>query len=195
MLKAVRAVNHDIANSVTGMDAADQRKVDATMLALDGTANESRLGANAVLAVSIAAAKAAAAAKGIPVYEHLHDLLPIKPSRKVPYLYLNLINGGLHASSRLAFQEYLVVPQTPDVAEALNIGTTVMRGAKKAIAEKYGPISANIGDEGGFVPDIENVSEPLELLMEVAQKAGLTDMVKLGMDVAASSSSRRAPAE
>lgn len=187
VLKAVRAANHEIANALIGMDAADQRKIDNTMLALDGTKNESRLGANAILAVSIAAAKAAAAAKGVQVYEHLQDLIHIKPSRKVPFLYMNLVNGGLHASSKLAFQEYLIVPQTPDVTEALNIGTTIMHGLKKTIAEKYGFISANIGDEGGFVPDIENVSEPLELLMEVAKKAGYADKIKLGMDVAASS--------
>lgn len=187
VLKAVRAVNHEIANTIVGMDATEQRQIDTAMIALDGTENESRLGANAILAVSIAAAKAAAAAKGVQVYEHLQDLIHIKPSRKVPYLYMNLINGGLHASSRLAFQEYLIVPQTPVVTEALNIGTTIMHGLKKSIQEKYGPISANIGDEGGFVPDIENVSEPLELLMEVAKKAGLSDMIKLGMDVAASS--------
>jgi enolase len=185
--QAVRAVNHDIAQTIIGMDATDQKALDHAILALDGTPNKQRLGANAILAVSIAACKAAAAAKGVPVWEHLQDLSPFKSSRKVPLLFMNLINGGLHATSRLPFQEYLVVPQTPDVAEALHIGTTIMRGLKELIIERLGSPSANVGDEGGFAPDLEDPAAPLELLMEVIQKRGLADRVQLALDVAAAS--------
>ena len=187
VLKAVSAVNHEIANTLIGLDAANQQLIDTTMLALDGTENESRLGANAILAVSVAAAKATAATQGIPVWKHVQSLMNIKPSRKVPFLFMNLINGGLHAASRLPFQEYLIVPQTPDVTEALHIGTTIMHGLKKLIVERHGSVMANIGDEGGFAPDIENPTEPLELLMEVVKKTGFADRIKLAMDVAASS--------
>jgi enolase len=187
VLKAVQAVNHDIAQTLVGMDATDQKTIDHAMLALDGTPNKSRLGANAILAVSIAAAKAAAAAKGVQPFEHLRSLATVEPSRKVPLLYMNLINGGLHAASRLAFQEYHVVPQTPDVIESLHMGTTVMHGLKKLIRERHGAVSANIGDEGGFAPDIDDVRAPLELLMEVIQANGFADRIKLAMDVAASS--------
>lgn len=188
--QAVQAVNHDIAKVAIGTDAADQQALDKALIALDGSKNKSRLGANAILAVSIAAAKAAAAAKGIPVWEHLQDLTSMSPSRKVPLLYMNLINGGLHAASKLAFQEYHVVPQTPDAEESLHIGTTIMHKLKKLIRERLGASSANIGDEGGFAPDIEDVRAPLEMLTEVAQANGFADKVQLAMDVAASSFER-----
>lgn len=187
VLKAVRAVTHEITNAVVGMDASDQKSLDSVLLKLDGTPDKSRLGANAILSVSIAAAKAAAAAKGVPVWEHLQDLITIKPSQKVPFLYMNLVNGGLHAASRLAFQEYHVVPQTPDVAESLHIGTSIMHGLRELIRGRLGAASANIGDEGGFAPDTADVRAPLEMLMEVTQKLGFADRVKLAMDVAASS--------
>ncbi|HXV26881.1 MAG TPA: enolase C-terminal domain-like protein [Candidatus Paceibacterota bacterium] len=184
---AVRAVNHEMAKSVIGMDASDQKLLDRTLLTLDGTPNKSRLGGNAFLSVSVAAAKAAAAAKGVPVWEHVRDLMDIKPSRKIPQLFMNLVNGGLHAATRLPFQEFLIVPQTADVAESLNIGTRVMHGLKKLIRERYGAVSANIGDEGGFAPDLDDVRAPLDMLTEIIKVQGLADKVKLALDVAASS--------
>jgi enolase len=185
--QAAQAVNHDIAQILIGTDAADQQTLDKSLVALDGTPNKARLGANAILAVSVAAAKAAASTKGVPVWEHLRDLTSMSASRKVPLLYMNLVNGGLHAASRLAFQEYHIVPQTPDAEESLHIGTTVMHGLKKLIRERLGASSANIGDEGGFAPDTDDVRMPLEMLMEVAQANGFADKVQLAMDAAASS--------
>ena len=187
VLQAVAGINTEIAQALIGMDSINQRAIDDTMLTLDGTPNKSRLGGNALIGVSIAVAKAAAASQGKQVFEHLRTLGDVKPSRRVPFLYMNLVNGGLHAQSPLAFQEYHIVPQTDDVEESLNIGTTITHTLKKLIREQIGASSANIGDEGGFAPDIADVKKPLDLLMEAIEKAGFEGKVKLAMDVAASS--------
>jgi enolase len=190
-LKAATSVNVNIAGALVGMDAADQRAVDGRMLEMDGTPNKSRLGGNAIVGVSVAAARAAAGARGISVVEHLRALAPdIKPSstgRRTPFLGMNLVNGGKHAATRLAFQEYKVVPQVDDIADALNIGTSIMHALKERIAKEYGPVHANVGDEGGFAPDLDSVRRPLELFMETAADLGLDHRIKLAMDSAASS--------
>ncbi len=185
--KAVANVNGEIAAALKGMDAADQRAIDAKLLALDGTPNKSRLGGNALVGASIACAKAAAAAAQKPVFEYLRTLATIAPSRSVPYLGLNLINGGKHAAGKLAFQEYKVVPQTESIEEALIIGTAILHTLKKEIIASVGPTSANVGDEGGFAPDLDSVRKPLELFMLAAEKTGYTNKVKFAMDIAASS--------
>lgn len=187
VLKAVQNVNEIIAPALLNMDVTDQAGIDKRLLELDGTPNKSKLGANAILGVSVASAKAAAAAKNIPTYMHLRDLADVSPSRKVPYLFMNLINGGLHAHSKLAFQEYLLVPQTESVEEALRIGVQVMHEAGRLITEKYGPAFANLGDEGGFAPDIADAKEPLAILFAAAKNLGFQDKVKLSLDVAATS--------
>ncbi len=187
VLKAVANVNGAIAAALVGMDAAHQRAIDNALLELDGTPNKSRLGGNAIVGVSVATAKAAAAAQGKEVYQYLPELAQMQSSHRVPYLGFNLINGGKHAAGRLAFQEYKVIPQTDNITDALNIGTTMMHGLRKALISHYGPVSANVGDEGGFAPDILEVRKPLELFMDVAEHAGLTKHIKVALDVAASS--------
>jgi enolase len=196
ILKAAANVRDELAKALIGLDVRDQQAIDRVMIKLDGTADKSRLGGNAIVGVSVAVAKAAAAAQGATLHKYLHSLAPdIKPSRRVPFLGMNLINGGKHAAGRstptgasgLAFQEYKVVPQTDDIEEALNIGTTIMHALRKAITAHFGPTSANVGDEGGFAPDLDNVRKPLELFMDVAEHAGLADRIKLALDVAASS--------
>jgi enolase 1/2/3 len=185
---AAANVNVNIAGALIGMDAADQQVIDERMLAMDGTPNKSRLGGNAMIGVSVAAAKAASSARKISIVEHLRTLAPdIKPSRPVPFLGMNLINGGKHAATRLAFQEYKVVPQTNDVAEALHIGTSIMHALRTRITQEYGAVHANVGDEGGFAPDLNAVRRPLELFMETAADLNLDHRIKLAMDVAASS--------
>lgn len=186
-LKAVANVNGEIAVALKGMDAADQRAIDAKLIALDGTPNKSRLGGNAIVGVSIACAKAAATAQNKQVFEYLRTLATITPSRTIPFLGMNLINGGKHAASRLAFQEYKVVPQTDNIEEALNIGTAMMHALKKEIIAECGVASANIGDEGGFAPDMNSVRKPLELLMRVAEETGHANKIKFALDIAASS--------
>ena len=188
VLTACTHVNVNLAGALVGMDAADQRAIDGRMLEMDGTPTKSKLGGNAIIGVSVAAARAAAAAKGSTLVDHLFSLeRGIKTSRDVPQLAMNLINGGKHAATRVAFQEYKVVPQTHDIGEALNIGTTIMHALKKRIAKDYGAVNANVGDEGGFAPDLDSVRKPLELFMETATDLKLDHRIKLAMDVAASS--------
>ena len=188
VLRACTNVNVNIAGALVGMDAADQRAIDQRMMELDGTPHKTVLGGNAIIGVSVATAKAAASAKRLPLVDHLFSLADrIKTSRDVPQLGMNLINGGKHAATRVAFQEYKVVPQTDDIAEALDIGTTIMHALKKRIASEYGAVNANVGDEGGFAPDLDSVRKPLELFMETATDLKLDHKIKLAMDVAASS--------
>lgn len=188
VLKAATHVNVDIAGVLVGTDASDQRALDSLLLDLDGTPNKSRLGGNAVIGVSVAAAKAAAHATDRTLVEYLQSLAEgVTPSRRVPYLGMNLINGGKHAATRLAFQEYKIVPDTEDIAEAVNIGTTMMHALKKRIAKEYGAVNANVGDEGGFAPDLDSVRRPLELFMDTAADLNLDNRIKIAMDVAASS--------
>jgi enolase len=188
VLKAATNVNVNLAGALVGLDARNQRALDERMIAMDGTPNKSNLGGNAIIGASVAAARAAAAALDTPVHEYLHSLAPdIKPSRRVPFLNMNLINGGKHAATRVAFQEYKIVPQTEDIAEALNIGTAMMHALKQRIASEYGAVHANVGDEGGFAPDLASVRKPLELFMETAADLNLDHRIKLAMDVAASS--------
>lgn len=186
--KAAANVQVNIAGALVGMDAADQQAVDRRMLELDGTPTKSRLGGNAIVGVSVATAKAAAAAQGLAPHAWVKRLADdITPSRSIPFLNMNLTNGGKHAAGRLAFQEYKVVPQTEDLQEALNIGASIMHALKKAYAKKYGAVNANVGDEGGFAPDLDDVRAPLEMFMQVAADLNLDHRIKLALDVAASS--------
>ena len=191
VLKAATHVNVNLAGALIGMDARDQRELDKRMIEMDGTPNKSKFGGNAIVGVSVAASRAAASASQMPLHEYLNSLAPdIKPtsaSRRIPFLCMNLINGGKHAATRLAFQEYKVVPQTQDINEALRIGTSMMHALKQRIAKEYGAVNANVGDEGGFAPDLDSVRRPLELLMETAAELNLDHKIKLAMDVAASS--------
>ena len=176
-----------IQNALLGHDVTDQKGIDEILLKLDGTPNKSNLGGNTLIGVSIACAKAAAAVQGKEVYEHLRTLADIKPSQNVPFLFMNLVNGGKHAKTSLAFQEYHIVPQVEHVRDALNIATKVQTELRAMLINEFGVTSANFGDEGGFVPDVVDVKRPIEMLFEVLEKNNLTDKVKLSMDVAASS--------
>lgn len=187
VLKAVENIEKTISPALAGLDPCDQKQIDDILLKLDGTPNKSNLGGNTLIGVSIACAKLAADVKGLEVFEHLRSLAEIKPSRPTPLLYMNLINGGKHAQTQLAFQEYHIVPQTEDIGEALEIGTKIQHELKKKLVESFGTSSANLGDEGGFVPAISAVKKPLELLWQVTEENNLSDKVKLALDVAASS--------
>lgn len=185
---AATNVQVNLAGALVGMDANDQHAIDQRMIDMDGTPTKSRLGGNAIIGVSIACAKAAAAAKRTSLITHLRQLAPdITHSRTLPYLCMNLINGGKHAATRVAFQEYKVVPQSDDITEVMEIGTSIMHALKKRIAKEYGAVNANVGDEGGFAPDLTSVRRPLELFMETATDLKLDHRIKVAMDVAASS--------
>jgi len=156
------------------------------MLELDGTDNKGKLGANAILGVSLAVCKAGAAEKGVPLYQHIADLAGNKKIQ-LPVPAFNVINGGSHAGNKLAMQEFMILPiGAPSFKEAMRYGAEVYHNLKVIIKEQYGQDATNVGDEGGFAPNIQSSREGLELLKRAIAKAGYTDKVKIGMDVAAS---------
>ena len=188
MQRAMRNIETIIKPALLGMDATDQKAIDEKMRELDGTAQKTVLGGNAMIGVSIACTKAASAAKGVEVFEHLHSLADIAPSRTVPFLYMNYINGGKHAQSPLAFQEHIIVPQTENVAEAIVMGESIGGKLSEIIGETYGREVANsCGDEGGYVIPESKPDAPFALLVRAIADAGYEDRVRLATDVAASS--------
>lgn len=186
VLKAVNNVNEHIAPLVIGMDVTKQEDIDNKMIEADGTDNKSKFGANAVLGVSMAVCKAGAAAKKIPLYKHIAELAG-NSEFVLPVPSLNVINGGSHAGNKLAMQEFMILPIGAETfKEAMRMGSEVYHNLKKVIKSKYGQDAVNVGDEGGFAPNIQENKEGLELLKEAIEKAGYTGKVKIGMDVAAS---------
>lgn len=186
VLKACANVNQKIVPLVVGMSAEKQEEIDEKMIAADGTENKSNFGANAILAVSMAACKAGAASKKVSLYRHIADLAGVSDF-VLPVPSFNVINGGRHAGNRLAMQEFMILPMgAVNFREALRMGAETYHTLKKVIKEKYGQDAVNVGDEGGFAPNIQDNKEGLELLREAIEKAGYTGKVKIGMDVAAS---------
>ncbi len=188
VLHAVKNVNTLIAPALQGMDPTEQAAIDNKMIELDGTKNKAKLGANAILGVSMAVCRAGAAAKDVPLYMHIAQIAG-KPTDifRMPVPSLNVINGGQHAGNKLAMQEFMLLPIGADCfSQAMQMGAEVYHHLKKIIKDRYGQDAANVGDEGGFAPDIQDNKEGLSLLMQAIEKAGYTGKVKLGMDVAAS---------
>lgn len=191
--RVINNIETKISPKLLGMDVTDQESIDEALINLDGTENKSNLGGNATIGVSIACAKAAAKSLGQELFEYLNGLSEIKPSRSVPFLFMNLINGGKHAHSKLPFQEYHVVPQTESIEEALDMGTTIFKALREKIDKEMSPSFSNVGDEGGATVDIgqtietDDVFIPLTLLSDTIDKLGLKGKVRLAMDVAASS--------
>lgn len=187
VLQAVQNVNDILGPAVMGMDPVGQGSVDDVMLELDGTPNKANLGANAILGVSLAVAKAGAAAKKVPLYRHFADLAGNNlDTYTMPVPCFNVINGGSHAGNKLAFQEYFVIPTgAKSFAEAMQIGCEVYHTLGKIIKAKFGGDATLIGDEGGFAPPCDN-REGCELIMEAISKAGYDGKCKIGLDVAAS---------
>jgi enolase len=192
--KAVENVKTAIAAGIMGMDESDQKAIDNKMVQeLDGTQNEwgwckSKLGANAILAVSMAVCKAGAAAKKVPLYEHIAALAGNSTEEMfLPVPAFNIINGGSHAGNKLAMQEFMILPVgATTFTEAMKMGSEVYHNLKSVIKKKYGQDACNVGDEGGFAPNILANEEGLNLVVEAIEKAGYTGKVKIGMDVAAS---------
>lgn len=183
VLAAVKNVTEKIAPAVCGMDAMAQEALDRRLIELDGTANKSRLGANAILGVSLAAARAAAAAVGLPLFRHLGGLR----ARTLPIPQMNIVNGGAHAANTLDFQEYMILPVGAEsFAEALRMGAETFH-ALKAILRKKG-FATGVGDEGGFAPDLPDNEAALGLILQAIHAAGYRPGkdVALGLDVAAS---------
>jgi len=181
VVQAVRAIGQEIAPALRGRPA-DQEDLDRTMIALDGTPNKARLGANAVLAVSLAVAKALAASRGLPLYRSLSTAEP-----RLPVPLMNVLNGGAHADNTLDIQEFMIVPWgAPRFSEALRMGVEVFHHLKGLLKERK--LGTGVGDEGGFAPNVEGTAEALALLVEAIERAGYApggDIV-LALDVAAS---------
>jgi enolase 1/2/3 len=183
VVTAVNNVNTTIADEIRGMDASDQLGLDACMLALDGTANKSKLGANAILGVSMAAARAAANAFGLPLFRYLGGV----NARVLPVPMMNVVNGGAHASNNLDIQEFMIVPfGAKTMAEAIQMGAETFHALKKILKSKG--LSTAVGDEGGFAPDLKSNEQALEFIMEAINAAGYTPGKDIGLalDTAAS---------
>lgn len=181
--KAVGHVNGEIQDALIGMDVADQHRIDATLCSLDGTPNKSRLGANAILAVSLACAHAAAHAAGQRLYRYIGGLGPLQ----LPVPMMNVINGGAHADNAIDMQEFMIIPAgAPSFSEALRMGVEVFHSLKGVLHGRG--LSTTVGDEGGFAPNLPSNEAALELLLEAIAKAGYVagKDVWLGMDVASS---------
>jgi enolase len=165
--KAVDAVNGEIFDALRGMDADDQRRIDKALLNLDGTKNKSRLGANAILGVSLAVAKAAADAAGLPLYRYLGGV----SAQLLPVPMMNIINGGAHADNPIDLQEFMVMPiSAPSCADAIRMGAEVFHTLKKALNQAGH--NTNVGDEGGFAPDLKSADEALGFIMTAVESAG-----------------------
>ena len=179
--KAVAAVNTEIAEALVGMDAEDQRDIDLTMIDLDGTENKARLGANAILGTSMAVAKAAADARGLPLYSYVGGV----SAHVLPVPMMNIINGGEHADNPIDFQEFMIMPVgAPTLAESVHWGAEVFHTLKKGLHEKG--LATAVGDEGGFAPNLASTRDALDFVMASIEKAGFkpgTD-IKLALDCA-----------
>lgn len=186
VLTAVANVNGPIADALRGMDATDQRAIDSAMLELDGTENKSKLGANAILGVSLATARVAARTKKMPLYKHIREVFGLeRDGWRMPYPTMNIINGGEHANNNLDVQEFMIVPQQEDFAERIRCGAEVFHALKKVL-DGMGQSTA-VGDEGGFAPELPANEEGLKLVEKAVDGAGYgfgTD-VKVALDPAA----------
>ncbi|MFH1788762.1 MAG: phosphopyruvate hydratase [Candidatus Altiarchaeota archaeon] len=186
VLKAVANVNEKIAPKVIGLDCTDQKGVDAVMLELDGTDKKEKLGANAILSVSMGVCKAGAVAEGMPLYAYIATLSG-RPGNVLPTPQLNVINGGKHAGSENDVQENMYMPVgAKTFAEAIRIGAECYHTLKKLLKKKYGVHAVQLGDEGGFVPPIKNPRERLDMMVEAAEAAGHADKIAFALDPASS---------
>ena len=182
VLKAVDAVNNEISDALLGLDAEDQRDIDLAMLELDGSDNKGKLGANAILGVSLAVAKAAANARGLPLYSYIAGV----SAHVLPVPMMNIINGGEHADNPIDFQEFMVMPVgAPSLAEAVRWGSEIFHTLKKGLHEKG--LATAVGDEGGFAPNLASTRAALDFIMASIEQAGFTpgEDVVLALDCAA----------
>jgi enolase len=179
--KAVEHVNGEISRVLVGLEAEDQRGLDGLLLQLDGTPNKGRLGANAILGCSLAAAKAAASDAGVPLYRSIGG----DAARTLPVPLMNIVNGGAHAQNRLDLQEFMVVPAGAETfAEALRIGAEVFHRLKALLHERG--LATGVGDEGGFAPDLQSTESAIEAILDAAERAGHRDKIGIALDPAAS---------
>jgi enolase len=181
--KAVNNVNNIISDCIVGIDVRAQRDIDRSLTELDGTPNRSNLGANAILGVSIAAARAAANSIDVPLFQYLGG----SNAYTLPVPIMNVINGGRHAGNKLSIQEFHIIPIGAETfSEALRIGVETYHALENVLRASYGPGATNVGDEGGFAPPLTATSEALDAIIKAVDTAGYTEEIRLGMDCAAS---------
>lgn len=181
VLKAVESVNKVISNKIIGMDATNQGLIDETLIEVDGTENKSNLGANATLGVSLAVAKAAANSLNIPLYRYLGG----SQARVMPIPLINILNGGMHADNKLDFQEFMIIPIGAEIfSDALRMSAEVFHSLRNILKKKS--YSVNVGDEGGFAPNIEETEKAIDFIIQAIELAGYSDSFALGLDVASS---------
>jgi enolase len=187
VLKAVENINHLVSERIVGLDCTEQKEIDEDMIGLDGTQNKDKLGANAVLAVSMACCRAGAAAKGMPLYQHIGELFGSAPNL-IPVPMCNVINGGKHACQENSIQEHMIMPIGADsFKEGIRMVSETYQSLKKILKKRIGAAATLIGDEGGFAPpQIETVQERLELMAKAALEAGCSDKMVFAIDSAAS---------
>ena len=185
VLKAVNNVNKKIAPRLRNKSCTNQKLIDELMLNLDGTANKKLLGANAILGVSLATCRLASKTQKTSLYKYIGSLFNNKRFT-LPTPYMNIINGGQHADNRLQFQEFMIVPKFKTFKESLRAGSETYHTLKKLIGKKYGKSSTNVGDEGGFAPNLNKVREPLKLITKAIDELGYGKRIKIAIDAAAS---------
>lgn len=180
VLKAVDNVNNIIGPKIIGEEVKEQKKIDDIMIKLDGTSNKSKLGANAILSVSLACLKACSNEMGLELYEYLSD------DYSMPYPMMNILNGGAHANNKLDFQEFMIIPQQKDINDRIRVGAEVFHSLKKVLNDNG--YNTSVGDEGGFAPDLGSIEEALDYIILAIKNAGYEPSldVKLALDVAAS---------
>jgi len=188
VMKAVNNVNTIIAKKIVGMEFLDQKSIDDALIALDGTKNKTKLGANAILGVSMAVCRLAASIKQKQLYEYIGEIAGTDVKKySIPVPFANVINGGKHAGSSLKIQEFMITPvYAKNFEEAVRMTAEVYQILKKIVEEKYGRASTNVGDEGGFAPQLTTPEQALDLLVEAIKKAGYAGKVKIAIDSAAS---------
>ncbi|MCX6764910.1 MAG: phosphopyruvate hydratase [Candidatus Nealsonbacteria bacterium] len=191
VLKAIKNVNEVLAEKLEGKEATQQKEIDYLMLKLDGTKNKARLGANAILAVSMAVCRAGAKAKGISLFQYISQIFnfeyknQVLPESVLPQPCFNIINGGAHAGSELDVQEFMILPRAGSFVENLRQASEIYHVLKGILKEKFKESSINLGDEGGFSPPLNKSEEALSLIMEAIKKSGYFQKTEIGLDVAA----------
>ena len=185
--KAIKNVENKIKKLLLGVDVTRQREIDELMIRKDGFQDKSKLGANSILAVSLACARAAANSQALPLFKYLNDLPQIMKDPRLPRPFFNIINGGKHADNKISFQEFMISPNLKNFKENLRAASEIYHNLKKLIHKKYGAGSTNIGDEGGFAPaKIKKTTEALDLVKKAISTSGYTKKVDLAIDCAAS---------
>lgn len=186
VLKAIKNIEKIIAPKLKGKEIKEQKELDEFLKKLDGTKNKSRLGANAILGVSLAVCRAGAEKESLPLWQYIAKIFEIKQKEKIPLACFNIINGGLHAGNDLVFQEFMVCPKKGAFFENLRVASEIYHKLKEIISKKYGKGATNLGDEGGFAPPIKFPEEAIELILKSASLLNYEKKISIFLDVAAS---------